>query len=515
MNLLKKTIFLLFIGVFVLTSCKKEKENLQLSAIPADVFYVFAFENQKMIKKGGLDNLSEYELFQKLQEEMDDNLEPGAKKIFEEFLKNPKSAGLDIEKMYIYGNMEGYGMYNIMNFKLDSRSTFEKKMKDFAESQDEDLPEITEEGGVKMILADRNFVIAWSEDLLLMFSGQIGSLDYKSYFDLPADQSILSVDDFATFQKDSYDIGMWISYGTLLSSVGEMMTATMPAYASELKDAYVHGYVNFNDGEIKAIGRVSPQSKYEDLMKKFPIMKGNIDPALLGDFPDKSFFLASISVNWAEYVKLLVDQFNQIGMYEDMLNDPAVQTIIDIVGGDLLFSIYNFAQDQLPIPLAGLSFTLQKDGDFERLLGLFPEGALTKNGDYYEIPTPAGVSINVGYKDKRVFITDDTEAIKSFFGGGFSPNLKDGVVANELKTSPSVIYMNLDLETYPDNIRGLITGFATGMAKAALKFIEPMKDVSCYNNEKGEVIFSLKFKDSKRNSLKTLLKSIDELASQM
>ena len=521
MKLLKKSIFLLLVGVLVLTSCK-EKANLQLNAIPADAVFVVAVENQKMIQKGGLNNPSDYKLFQKAQEEMSSEMNPESKKIFDEFLKNPKSSGLDVEKTYIYGSVMEDGMYFVVNFKMDSQSTFEKKIKKLFEAEDETL-QIVEEEGIKLILDDDKLRLAWNDDLLLLFGGNISSLDYKSFFNLPSDKNILSVADFVTFQKDSYDIGLWMAYGDLFSLFDKLSTGfNMPAYLDEFKDAYFHGYVNFNNGEINATGRMSPESKVEDFMKKYPIIKKNINTALLEDFPEKSYFLSSISVDMAEYLKVVTEQFSQMGQmpgmdtYLEMLNDPTVKTVLDILEGDLVFSLYNFAQGPLPVPLMGLSFTLKNEGDFERLLSLFPGDMLTKNGDYYVMSTPMMVGIYVGYKDKRVFITDDADAIASFVGKGFSPNLKSSAQANELKSSPALLHMNLDLETYPENIRALITGYATSEIKAGLKFLEPMKDISYYATAKNEVVFSLKFKDSKQNSLKTLMQSIDELAiSQM
>ena len=523
MKLLKKSIFLLLAGVLVLTSCKDEKANLQLSAIPSDAFFVVAIENQKMVKKGGLGNLSDYKFFQKLQDEMKNDINPAVQEIVDELMKNPKSSGLDTEKAYIYGSVVEDGIYCVFNYKMDNQSAFEKKVKELFESQNKPLPEVENLGGVKLISHGDKFVVAWNEDLLLLFIGERSSLDYKSFFEIPADKSIMSVADFATFQKEPYDIACWMAYSdflTIFEKIGSDIT--MPAYMQEFADTYFHGYVNFNDGEIRATGKMSPQSKVDDFNKKYPIIKKDINTVLLEDFPDKSYFLTSMSVNWDEYFKLFSENMAQMGKmqgmmdaYEEILSNPTAKTILDIFDGDLVFSLYNFAQGPFPIPLAGLSFTLKNESDFDRFLGLFPQNMLTKNGDYYVMATPFMVTLNIACKDKRVLITDDADAVASFVGKGFSSNLKNSEMANELKKSPVFFYMNLDLETYPESLKALIAAYSTSEINAGLKVLEPMKDVSYYATEKSEIVFSLKFKDSKQNSLKTLLKSVDNLAPEM
>jgi hypothetical protein len=74
--------------------------------------------------------------------------------------------------------------------------------------------------------------------------------------------------------------------------------------------------------------------------------------------------------------------------------------------------------------------------------------------------------------------------------------------------------LNLDLETYPENLRAMLKNNAPGEVKTFLSAVEPLKDVSYSVDEKSTFTFSLKFKDDKQNSLKTILKTIDDAASR-
>ncbi|MDR1369325.1 MAG: DUF4836 family protein [Dysgonamonadaceae bacterium] len=516
MKLYKNLFFVFLAGVMLFSSCKEETTS-QLSVIPSNATFVVAFEAQKMVQKGGLNKLPDYKLFQKVQGKMA-SMDTGIQKFIDEFLKDPKSSGLDFEKIYVYGVKEGDGFYCSANFKMDNRSTFEKKMTELSQIQGQNLPEVEDKGDYKIIDCNE-VIIAWNDNLLQLSGGDLSAFDHELLFNLPSDKSILSVADFAAFQKKPYDIGFWMSYGEFLKLMEQMSgVVKMPSYLNEFADSYVHSYVNFEDGELKALVRMSPQSKVDEFVKKYPVIKKESNTALLEDFPEKSYLLTKLSVNWEEYLKLMMESLSQMQMpsganpsYLQILEDPTVKTLFDIIEGDMLFSIYNLAQGPLPLPLAGLSFTLKNDGDFERLLALFPEEMLKQSGDYYVISTPFMIGIYIGYKDKRVLITDDADAIASFTGKGFSPNLKSNPMAEILKKSPALVYMNLDLETYPENLRTLLQNISPEV-NMGLSVLKPFKDMSYYANEKGEVIFSLKFKDSKQNSLKTILKLVDDTA---
>lgn len=178
---LSKSVFVLLAGVLIFTSCK-EKTSPQLSVIPSDATFVITFEIQKMIQKGGLDNLSEYKSFAKAKERMKD-MDPVFQRLLDEFIKDPKSSGLDFEKTYIYGSKGSNTFYCSVNFKMDNKTTFEKKITELFKTQGEGIPEIKDMGSYK-IVSENGAALAWNDDLLQIFGGDIDGLDYKSLFNL-------------------------------------------------------------------------------------------------------------------------------------------------------------------------------------------------------------------------------------------------------------------------------------------------------------------------------------------
>jgi hypothetical protein len=220
------------------------------------------------------------------------------------------------------------------------------------------------------------------------------------------------------------------------------------------------------------------------------------------------------AVNLDEYLKLIKESIASLGdsTVTAAFDNPPVQTIVGGLGGDFFLSLYGFAQGPIPIPLVGVSFSVKSEADFNNLLALVPQEVIQQTGQFYSIGA-MGFSIYVAYKDNRVFLTDDSEAITAFTGSGFAKNLKNTSLTDIYRKYPELVYFNLDLDAYPASIKTLLQSGPLKDAGPALSLLEKCKDITYGVNENKEVIFSFKFKDNKQNALKTLLKSIDELAA--
>ena len=473
-----------------------------------------------MVKKGGLDNLKDYKFFQKVSEEIS-QLDLSAQKFINELITDPKSSGLDTKQFYIYGVKQKDGFYGAAVFKMDKLSTFDKKMKELAQLDDSDIS-IEDKGDYKLITPERSSALVWDESLLFILGGDLYDIDYKELFTLSEDKSILSIDDFRTFYKGSHDIGLWCSYQQLMDMIGSLSNEPMPAILNELSNTFVHSYVNFEKGEIKATGKMSPQSKIDEYYKKYPVIKNDFNDKLLEDFPETSYLSLKLAVNWSEYLKLINETMSSSlsqGTYQterlkEVFEDPTVKTVLDALGGDVLFGIYGFAQGPIPMPLIGLSFTVNSENDFNNLLALLPAEAYQKTGDYYTMGFGMGIAAYFGYKDNRVFATDDADAIAAFAGKGFSKTLKNNSLSDSYKKDPFVFYFNLDLDTYPESIKAMLQSGAPREVRNYLSLLDPYKDFTYTANKSGEFVFSLKFKDQSQNSLKVLLKNMDDTASK-
>jgi len=516
MKVIKHWLALLCVGIILFTSCEKTVTSSQLGAIPADAMFVVSVEGEKLTKKGGLDNLKDYKFFQKISEEIN-QLEPSVQKFVNELIADPKSSGLDTKQSYIYAVNRNNGFYGSGVFKVDNLSVFDKHVAELVKL--ERNISIEDKGDYKLISPDRTVAFVWNESLLFILGGELNDVNYKELFTLPEDKSILSQSDFQTFIKQSHDVGFWCSYKQLVDMLGNVSGEQLPAIFDDFSNTFVHSYVNFENGEIKFTGKMSPQSKVDEFNKKYPVIKKDFNDKLLGDFPETSYFSLKLSVNWSEYLKLITETMPSTGDYQVdqikfMLSNPAVQTVLDALGGDLLFSVYSFAQGPLPIPLMGLGFTVKSEDDFNNLLAFFPSGIFQKTGDYYTAGFGMGIAVYFAYKDNRVFVTDDVDAIVAFAGKGFDKTLKSNDLASSYKKDPFVFYFNLDLDAYPASIKTLLQTTAPRDIRDYLSLLDPYKDFTYTTSKNGEFVFSLKFKDRSQNSLKVLLKNLDDTASK-
>jgi hypothetical protein len=322
------------------------------------------------------------------------------------------------------------------------------------------------------------------------------------------------VADFNDFQKQSYDIGCWSSYAQLMELAKDATGKELPAITQEFSGAYLHAYLHFENGEMRITGKVSPQSVMDAFYEKYPVIKKQFDHALLDAFPETTYFSIKLSVDLMAYLQLINATTASIDdpSIQMMLEDPTVKTLVNGLGGDMLFSIYGFAQGPLPLPLAGLVFTVNSEEDFNKILNMSPAGKPQQVGDHYVLPLGMGMMVYVAYKDNRVLLTDDAEAVTHFTGKGYSKTLKNSSLSENLKKNPEMIYLNLDLDSYPENIKTLLQKEAPQHVKAYIDLLKPYKDLSYGVNEKKELVISLRFKDSSQNSLKLLLQNLDDMA---
>jgi hypothetical protein len=338
--------------------------------------------------------------------------------------------------------------------------------------------------------------------------------NYQELLDLPKEKSILSVRDFSTFQNRNGDVACWISAEYMTEFFRKIATVQMPGFLKDIEGTYLHAYLHFENGEMKAAGKLSPQSKVDEFLTKYPVLKTNLNNDLLEDFPETSFMSARFSVNWMEYMKLIDEAAGAMGdpSVSRMLRDPSMQKILNTIEGNAVLSIYGFAQGPLPLPLLGLSFSIKDKNGFDQILSMFPPGSAQKSGDYYIINLGMGISVYMARKNDRILLTDDVDLIAGFAGKGLSKALKNNEYVKNHAKDPCFFYINMDMDAYPENIKTVLYKEGPEDLQNALNMLSIYKDMSYSINDRNEVTFSLRLKDNSQNSLKLLLKNMDDIS---
>jgi len=509
MKNIKQIALILCIGlILVFNSCKQKSSSPHLKAIPDDASFVVVFENKKLISKGGLNNLMDFRFFDQIE-----FADEATKKLIEEFTNNPKSFGIDLDQSHLFGVTQEIGLFIAMTFKINKVSTFEANIKNLAKANNSDDINIVEKGAYKIANVDE-VTFAWNNELLIAGVSSFSSMvSYDQFFNKPKNKSIVSLPDFVEFNNRKYDIGLWAPYDEVINVTEFFTDMKQLSLLKELSGINIHSYVNFDDGEMKMTYKMTPQSKITEFLSKYPIIGKGFDNTLLRAFPEKSYLIYKQSINIPAYIEMLTDFSEQMGnnsSFNRIFDNPEVMEIINGLGGDIILSIYGFAQGPLPIPLVGLAFNVNSEDDFNKLMKMIPKGMANRSGDHYVVSFGMMISVYFAFKDNKVYVTDDIEAINAFTGKGFDKSLNSTAVSKNLMH----IYLNLDTDSYPENVQAMLQneiGNYRFFGTESLKYTNLYRDITVTMDNNYETVISLKFKDSRQNSLKQLVKFLDEI----
>ena len=90
----------MLMALVVFSACEETPSSTGLlDIIPGDASFVVAIEYNQLITKGGLNNLKDYSFYKKLQSELS-NQEPAVQQLVENFFKDSKYTGLDLERAF-------------------------------------------------------------------------------------------------------------------------------------------------------------------------------------------------------------------------------------------------------------------------------------------------------------------------------------------------------------------------------------------------------------------------------
>ena len=516
---MKQWLLCLLLVPFALTSCQKKSVSPLLNVIPDNAVFVFAMDNKQLITKGGFDNLKDFKFYSEMIEFLDENEN---KELWLTVLNDNKKSGLNIDRAYCFMEMQNEEPLVVFVTAMKDQSLFEQNLLTIGNMP---IDAIQDKLSYKMLDLYGRGSLVWNNNLFFAFFGDVEEINFDNYFNLPDSKALISQADFKDFAKRSGDIGLWMPMQTYFDlmemaagyqSMGMDMMMQMPVM-KEMTAINMHIYLDFNNDEIKMEVGMAPKEKVDAFYEKYPIFKWNSDQNMLKDFPANSYLAFKLAVDLPQYLKIFKQTMsampaadNELESIEEMLDNPAVNTVINALGGDFIFSLYGFAEGFVPMPLLGLSFTVKSENDFKNLLAMLPEGMVLDQGDYYDLSV-GFMAVSFACKNNRVFVTADEGSLKSFLKGGQTKNITaNASIGKMIKTSPSLSYINLDINEYPKSIRDFLTN-TVGIDREMLSTYGIFKDLSMGMNSKYNMQASLKFKSGKENSLKQLVRLIDNI----
>ena len=137
-----------------------------------------------------------------------------------------------------------------------------------------------------------------------------------------------------------------------------------------------------------------------------------------------------------------------------------------------------------------------------------PKGFLKDQGAYYSVREMPDAS--VAFKDNKVYVSNDEEGLKMFLDKGFSKNLNNSEYADALINDVFYWNFNLDLASYPEHIITLLRAYMGHEYKIFESFVKIYKAFEYKIQKDNRMEFVLKMQSESNNSLKVILKNLDE-----
>ncbi|MDR2383645.1 MAG: DUF4836 family protein [Prevotellaceae bacterium] len=506
------------------TSCKTNiSEPEQLLLIPGDATVVFEVSGNDIFAKSGLDSPDNYNLFNFVR-----IMNADASTFLENFFKGSKEAGISAKKILFYvSQLPDYAV----SMPILDKEVFE----DFIKK--EEIGEPWDEGEFSYVVIGNSFSMAWNDELA-MISNALSREKIAEQFKSKNDGLFAKSSDFQEFAKKSADMRLWMRYNFLIDSYKNLMRLNkdfdaelLDKFSSQFEDfanVSMHSYLNFEDGKITGNALFYPPEEVENLRKKYPIYKESFNADILKDMPEQSYLAVNAFFDVKEYVKiarqnienmLSNSKINDSRVEEksaelfNFLDSPQFKSVVDALKGDILVNIHGFSTGIITYPFVSVSFTVDGESGFKNILDLIPRDYYKKQDNYYSIAVnKTFIPVYFAYNDSKVFVSNDLEATKVFTEGRKEKTFADNPIG-KIMTDKSVFYINLDFETYPDNVKMLLQNFMGEKYKFFTSFVEIYEYLYVAGDTKYNIEFSLQLKNKNVNALKQILTNIDKTIS--
>lgn len=504
MKNLLKALVLLLASAIIFSACNETNADFseQIKMVPADAAVVVDIDFDRLESKLSFEQIQNSSLFELLADKGDTSL-------FRIICEETEKSGVDLSELVMFITVE---KQLGLALALSDAVAFEEWV----------VSTMAEEGVILKVLEDANFkscllkdsgvdaLLMWNDNKALFMTDVTQEADV-SMFDQDIAKSIISNKEFATFYADKQELALWMdmeSYFDLVGSTNKIRNMGFPMldeYKDLYKGMYTYYNVEFQDGAINASGKVVPLNKAKKISAMY--YKESQSKKLLSAIPANSFMLISAAMKMPEFMQV----YESIPQFKELLEDPETAKIVESIDGDLILSICDFAPGPLPIPNAVIGLSVNDESLLESLMGI--DGIQKIDKDGYTALLVQLFQVYVAQKDDILLISTNEDIIKSFAAGdALDENLLKSQHKDDVE-STAYYYMNLNLDTYPDAIKGLLKG-KMGEGYTTLSQSMRFEDVvSTYEFSTCEYEVILNMKDKETNSLAALFEMMDVVFS--
>ena len=489
--------------LLIFTACKKDTsyDTDSLSLVPEDASMVTSIDVQQLMDKMDFEEVKEMAFYKDLVETVSDN-NPALAAI----LTDPAKSGVDLTKnIYFAYDVEGKNISNSfggMYFDIADESAFQAMVNAAG------VKDIKNKSGHNFASL-RGTAVSWNGQHGVIGGGSRKSKNEENVSLLYSGEqkSIATNKDFKKSMKGDHDITTWISSnGIAESSEAAMALSFAKIDPDALKDNFLHGYVDFNDGEMVSESIFNLNSGLtKDIDKLF---KNSVKTNFSKYIPAENLaFVMSAALDMAGVNRVLTDRPSNKNFANFALKEYGL-TVDDLTkafDGDLVIAAY---EGQNSDKQKGLFATpINDESVFNKIIALGKDYEVLKEEGKGMYQFDASEFKNFKFKgmeidkyawlmihDEMLFISGDKEMLNNVRGGLFSGVKKiDKEINNNIMVNIFSAYLDAEtIKKYNDN---LDSGALTDLILSAAR---------------NDAKFNMEFEDKSKNSLKLLMEMLNE-----
>jgi predicted protein tyrosine phosphatase len=488
----------LLCAAVVMTSCSKKEYPDNLTIIPKESSLVACIDLKALAEKADMKAQRKSATFKSLSQEVFAD-QPALKAI----LDDPSKSGVAFKQVFLFLS----GTKNVgVTLELDDASDFESMLKKIAE-QSGIAFEVQKEGDCNYVTVPQNdsTLLVWDKHKALLMANTPKEQAIK-IFTTPKESGIVTVKDFADGYKQKKDLFLWTKNDGVSGSIGALMQIpVMEAEGDLLKGTFSHVNVEFKEGEVLCTSETTPVELAKKLDAKYLNARPNND--LLKYFPQTAFLMGRLALNMSAIAQYLA-QSNDYKTYMT----PDNQKVFNSLGGDMVFSVFNFTTGVIPTPQLAVVASVKDRSLYDYILKQLPPMVEKKTTGVYLTVKFDQYAFYLAQKGNLLMAANSEDAIKGFVAGQPQPlNMMQSSPVAGLNASPGAFYLNLDPDSYPPAIMSLLDTFGGGAGSKfkSMLFLKDIQGTYDPTTAQGKVV--LRLKDNSKNSLAVILQKADEL----
>ncbi len=527
---------LIVLSVLATFSSCKEKKSASITAVSKDAQAVLVVNNKTVLKKADLANIKDYSFYSTFLTELE-NENKKYSEFVESTMSSPMKSGVDLlgSTFFYYLNKDEKN-YTVIVLPIEKEKNYTEWVTEMLDISEAGL-EIESGENCSYVDFSGNVVCAWNASASVVVY-PIGS-DAKSgavevaqgLMNLEKDNQISENKSFMDFYGKVKDISFWVDY-----SIFDRFSEYKQIYDKmdlDLSDAQLCGFIECLNGEVN-IATEAKLPKEIDLSKYYG---SGLNDKVLAYAPADLLAVMSGSIN----TDVIVEAIKKSGTDDSMIKAQtgfSIDEIINTFGGSIFIYVSGITNEKVEytdmelgeengmpsykevtktknsvLPKGAIIFditgtkVLEKFEEMVKMMGM-----LTEHDGYYEYKQ-GSTSYFFGYNSDVLVISLSKDIMDAFAKKGFSDNF--GSTDDGKKAKDNMSYFKIDFESdnYPKELldeylsEDQKSQLLSALSSNTVSYIE----TTSKDNESHTVI---KLKDDSENSLKFMLKKIDEIAKK-